>query len=605
MKNYLRYLLIAAILLTFSSFLLQRAEATRAGLKAAAPESAAPNYKSASVGWLQEEEPPQESADLSVTKVVDLDQVTPGMNLTYTITVRNNEPRDIALVTLDDPLPAGTTFVSLTKPVEWICTTPPPGDPGTVNCTNALLAANSESVFTLVVNVPASTEPGTFFTNTATVGSATPDTNEENNTASAVSIVAGGNADLSVNKTASPEPVRPDGNLTYTITVLNNSTGNADDVTLTDVLPGNLEFVSLTKPNDDWSCTTPAVGATGTITCTNPSLAANSNEVFTLVAHVPADTPTGTTYDNTATVSTSTNDLNEENNSSTVTTLVLTPTADLAVEKVDTPDPANPGANITYNITITNNGLDAAAAASLSDTIPAGTTFVSLTKPNDDWTCTTPAVGATGTVSCGNASFAPGSALFILVLKVDTSVSAGTVITNTVTVSTTTDDPDSGNNTGMATTTIVILRGWTTTGASGVTEDESNPARPAYTNFTAALNTGSPAGTYVFRYNIQAVEGLSGAGSNTRLRVRFRDEGEGSRVTVAIMGSPITGGVATLGTVFDSDTFTPGNGFQTQEVIMSAVTFDFAQNTYWLEVTMTKAGTSNQPGFGSAQINRQ
>jgi hypothetical protein len=146
---------------------------------------------------------------------------------------------------------------------------------------------------------------------------------------------------------------------------------------------------------------------------------------------------------------------------------------------------------------------------------------------------------------------------------------------------------------------------WTTTADSGATEDESNPARPTYTNFTAAANAGSPAGTYVLRYNIHATDGLSGAGANTLLRVRFRDEGSGSRVTVAILRGSITGGVATLGTLFDSDNFAPGTGFQTQEIVMPSITFDFTQSVYWLEVTMTKAGAANQPGFGSAQINRQ
>jgi uncharacterized repeat protein (TIGR01451 family) len=147
--------------------------------------------------------------------------------------------------------------------------------------------------------------------------------------------------------------------------------------------------------------------------------------------------------------------------------------------------------------------------------------------------------------------------------------------------------------------------GWTTTGDSGVTEDESNPAKPTYTNFTAGANAGSPAGTYTLRYNITAAGNLTATGANTRLRVRFRDEGAGSRVIVAIMRSNITGGVATMGTLFDSDTFTPNSGFQMQELIMPPITFDFTQNFYWLEVIMTKDTTTNQPGFGAAQINQQ
>jgi hypothetical protein len=148
--------------------------------------------------------------------------------------------------------------------------------------------------------------------------------------------------------------------------------------------------------------------------------------------------------------------------------------------------------------------------------------------------------------------------------------------------------------------------GWTTTGDSGATEDESNPARPTYTNFTASPIAGTPAGTYVLRYNITAMGNLTSLGAaNTRLRVRFRDEGAGSRVIVAIIKSPITGGATTIGTIFDSDTFAPGSGFQTQELLMPTVVFDFTQNTYWLEVTMTKADSANQPGLGSVQINQQ
>jgi hypothetical protein len=148
--------------------------------------------------------------------------------------------------------------------------------------------------------------------------------------------------------------------------------------------------------------------------------------------------------------------------------------------------------------------------------------------------------------------------------------------------------------------------GWTTTADSGVTEDESNPEKPTYTNFTANLNTGSPAGTYVLRYNITAIGNLTSVGAvNTRLRVRFRDEGAGSRVTVAIMRSPITGGAAQLGTVFDSDNFAADASYQTQEALMPSITFDFTQYVYWLEVTMTKDTTANQPGFGLAQINQQ
>jgi hypothetical protein len=92
---------------------------------------------------------------------------------------------------------------------------------------------------------------------------------------------------------------------------------------------------------------------------------------------------------------------------------------------------------------------------------------------------------------------------------------------------------------------------------------------------------------------------------STRVKVRFRDDGDGSHVTVAIKQSPITGGVSTLGIIFDSDAYAASTSFQTQELVMPHVPFDFTQNVYWLEVTLTKTDVSLQPAFGAAQLNQQ
>ena len=102
----------------------------------------------------------------------------------------------------------------------------------------------------------------------------------------------------------------------------------------------------------------------------------------------------------------------------------LFPVADLAVTIADAPDPVDAGQNLAYTITVANNGPDAAASASWSGTLPGGTTFVSVSEPRG-WTCTPPAVGAGGTVSCSNPSFAVGSAVFTLTVAVDSAATAG------------------------------------------------------------------------------------------------------------------------------------------------------------------------------------
>jgi uncharacterized repeat protein (TIGR01451 family) len=126
------------------------------------------------------------------------------------------------------------------------------------------------------------------------------------------------------------------------------------------------------------------------------------------------------------------------------------PLADLAVSVSDAPDPAAANADITYSITVQNIGPDAATSVSLSNLLPTGGTFVSLTSPGG-WTCATPAVGTTGTVTCTIASLPVGTAQFALVAR---SVGAGT-LTDSVTVAAVTADQVGGNNT--ASTTTVVL----------------------------------------------------------------------------------------------------------------------------------------------------
>jgi uncharacterized repeat protein (TIGR01451 family) len=286
--------------------------------------------------------------------------------------------------------------------------------------------------------------------------------------------------------------------------------------------------------------------------------------------------------------------------------------ADLRVTATDAPDPVAPDQNISYTVNVSNNSANGATNARLNVTLNNTLLFQAISIPSG-WTCATPPVNGGTSFTCTAATLAGGTtSTFIIELKAAQSQLGTSEQTLTQSFNVTSDltDPNTANNSVSVTTAYVTPsvrpRGWAGLGAGGGTEDESNPARPTYTNFTAAANVGSPAGVYVLRYSIPASDGLLAAGSRfTRLRVRFRDEGAGSQVTVAIRASSIVGGVATVGTIFDSNAFIPGVAFQTREVTMPVSTFDFRQNAYWLEVTLTKAATTNQPAFASAQINQQ
>ena len=123
--------------------------------------------------------------------------------------------------------------------------------------------------------------------------------------------------------------------------------------------------------------------------------------------------------------------------------------ADLAIEKIDVPDPARAGGEILYTVTATNNGPLDATNVTLVDDLPAEVTFV-RSDPGEP-TCT-----LSGTqLTCDLETIASGASV---VVKIVVATAAGTdvVATNTVTVSGGGDIPDDtpGNDTKSITTNI-------------------------------------------------------------------------------------------------------------------------------------------------------
>ncbi|HEX2645508.1 MAG TPA: ExeM/NucH family extracellular endonuclease, partial [Thermoanaerobaculia bacterium] len=399
------------------------------------------------------------SADLSVTKVDTPDPVTAGTNLTYTITVNNAGPSDAATVSLADTLPAGTTFVSLSPAGGWSCTTPAIGAGGAVTCTNASMAAGN-AVFTLTVAVGPAVADGTVLSNTATVSSATSDPAPGNESATAATTVTA-TADLSVTKIDTPDPVSAGSNLTYTITV-NNSGPSDASASLSDTLPAGTTFVSLASPGG-WSCTTPAVGGTGAVTCSNAAMAAGT-AAFTLTVNVGSTVTNGTVLTNTAAVTPSKTDGNPANDSATATTTVsngatLTATKTASGTFV-------PGSTVTYTIVLTNTSTHTQGdnpGNELIDVLPSQLTLVSASATSGT---AVPTV-ATNTVTW-NGSLAGGASVTITIqATVNSNVAPGTTITNQATASfdsngdgtndgtVTTDDPAAGGSADPTNFTVV------------------------------------------------------------------------------------------------------------------------------------------------------
>lgn len=118
---------------------------------------------------------------------------------------------------------------------------------------------------------------------------------------------------------------------------------------------------------------------------------------------------------------------------------------DVAVTMTDSPDPVIAGSNLTYAITATNNGPWPTTTTTVTDTLPAGVTYVSATPSRGS-------CSGTNTVTCNLGAMASGaSATITLVVK---TTAANAALTNTATIASNLADPIPANN--SATTTTVV-----------------------------------------------------------------------------------------------------------------------------------------------------
>jgi uncharacterized repeat protein (TIGR01451 family) len=393
---------------------------------------------------------PAASADLVLTKNASPKTVVSGSTLTYQLLVSNNVAGSVTAnnVTVTDPLPVGTTFLSCTTS-QGNCLGPAVGSNGTVIANLGSVPSPGFALVTIVVTVTA--PGGSQFTNTAVVNSSTFDKNITNNTADdgGVTVVAApGGADLSVVKTA-PGSVPSGNNMTYHIVVHNGGPDPATGVIMNDSIPTGTTFVTCAPSQG--TCTGPAVGTNGTVTANLQTIASGFSATVDITVHVTASA--GTTLVNTAVASSAVTDPNPANNSGTAITTVASPppTADLSLSKTGSPNPVFSGNNLTYTILVHNAGPDTASTVSMSDPLPPSTTFVSCGTTAG--TCTSPAVGTNGTVRVDVPSLGSGGDVTITIV-VQVSAAGGSTITNTASVTAATSDPNSANNTQSVTTTV-------------------------------------------------------------------------------------------------------------------------------------------------------
>lgn len=221
-------------------------------------------------------------------------------------------------------------------------------------------------------------------------------------------------ADLNITKTVTNSIPNVGDQVTFTITLTNQGPANATGVEVTDLLPDGYSYISHLTSSGTYI---PGTGIWGLSGITYPGGA-------TLTVTASVDAPTGTLneYKNIATVSDSDqNDPDPSDNSSFAETDPRQ--SDLSVDKSS--DNLSPGVGdlITFTISVTNQGPDAATSVVVKDVLPNGYTYVSdnggsaTTESGGTVTWTIPgsiASGGTATLQISVTVNAPGTGISYL-----------------------------------------------------------------------------------------------------------------------------------------------------------------------------------------------
>ncbi len=246
------------------------------------------------IGWFK--------ADLAVAQNDSADPVVAGTNYSYTVGVANGGSGTDYPVSVQEALPAGSSFISATG-TGWSCGY----SAGVVTCTRTPqagpdLPTGAAPLITITVQAPAS--PG-LVTGTATVVVPAPlaDPVPANNSDAETTLIVpnGGGASIGTRAmTVSGTFVRGS-TVTYTVVVGNSGPGAQNDNPgdeFTDVLPAGVTLVSANAT----SGTALATVATNTVTW-NGSIPSTGSVTITITATVDAADATGATISNQGTIS--------------------------------------------------------------------------------------------------------------------------------------------------------------------------------------------------------------------------------------------------------------------------------------------------------------
>jgi len=406
---------------------------------------------------------PAFAVDLAITDLSDTgsDPTPAGGVVTYSITVENASADTSADTFVLFDIPPGTTAVGL-PPFCTVNATVPTRIECDLGALDGVLIGGDPVTFQIQIDTGA-LPPGLISIDAAIGQAPLPDptvplsslpdsdpffaadTNQTNNRASQSTTLID-SADLSLEKSATPNPVVAGGIVTFTIAVTNNGPSPSTNFSVQDSLPAGLVYIDGSATGIGWTFT----GPNGTFAGTLP---AGQTATYTFQAQATASS--GSLINSATVTPTGTPDPDSSNNSDSVD-VGITAGADLAIGKTVTPAPAVAGETVTFTIVVENKGPNDATGVFFVDPMPPGFTITGGNEPAG-WTCVTGPLNQNRRCDYTAGALPAGSSTTFTIDATVPTTGPGSSgeQTNTATVNSDTPDPEPGNNSGGATFTVL------------------------------------------------------------------------------------------------------------------------------------------------------
>jgi uncharacterized repeat protein (TIGR01451 family) len=284
-------------------------------------------------------------------------------------------------------------------------------------------------------------------------------------------------ADLEIDKTVNDNQPDINDTVTFTITVTNNGPNNATGVIVTDQLPNGYAYVSHSTATGSYN--------QGTGIWSIGNLADGNTVTLTITATVLGSG----THNNTASVTANESDSIPTNNSDTVIVTPNIPTADLKITKTVDDEEPSISENVTFTLTVTNDGPDNATGVVVTDQLPNGYTYVNHSTVTGSYNQGT-GIWTIGNLTNGNSA----------TLTITATVLGSGNYTNTAIVTANEYDPVAGNNTDSE--TPLVGYGTADLEIKKLASHYGNSGQPAFFYIIVRNNGPNPATNVVVQDNL-------------------------------------------------------------------------------------------------------